>query len=305
MTVRRLLRRMLPARVQGGLLRIRELIRVDHAVRRWVYDRFYDGTVVVRRGLRFRLHMSDHLSRCLFVEGEYGGNVRRVLQQVAPCFQTFVDCGANIGAITIPVSREFAGHAIAIEPVTKNFRLLAENLELNALGSRVHALQVALGDQPGSQVIYLSVSNSGDHRIAPPVGEDRPREQVRVETLDAVVFGDTAACPPFLVKVDVQGYECKLLTGAHSVLAEACCVVCEFWPAGLRAAGSDPEEFEQLLVRHGLHLYKLPKGRFRLEPVGRLADEAALLSGGAFRDIVATNLDLRELGLFRFIERVR
>jgi len=304
MTVRRLLRRILPAWAQGWLRRIQDLVRIDHALRRWIYDRFYDGTVVVRRGLRYRLHTSDYLSRCLFVEGEYGGNVRRVLQQVAPRFHTFVDCGANIGAITVPVSRGFAGHAIAIEPVTSNFRLLAENLKLNALWDRVRAVQVALGSRAGSQAIYLSTSNSGDHRMAAPVGEGRSREEVRVETLDAVVFGDAAACPPFLVKIDVQGYECKLLAGAHGVLAEACCVVCEFWPTGLRAAGSDPEELEQLFVRHGLNLYKLPKGRFRLEPVVRLADEAMVLPGEAFGDIVATNLDLRELGLARFLERV-
>ncbi len=159
----------------------------------------------------------------------------------------FVDIGANIGSMTVYAHRTgiFRG-ALCFEPEPKNYSLLEINTRLNRIGD-CRLFQVALGDRDGSVSFELAGDNFGDHRVR--VGEqpaDGPYSEasrqtidVPVTTLDATLVEagirpDQIGC----VWIDTQGYEGFVLLGAECLKSGSILTVTEFWPYGMKRAGS-------------------------------------------------------------------
>jgi FkbM family methyltransferase len=162
----------------------------------------------------------------------------------------FVDIGANIGPICIPVvKRGYASRALAIEPELLNRKLLTANVVLNDLCDRIEVFPVALGAAPGTVSFELSERNFGDHRIKADAGgiedqygeADRKTVQVDMTTLDTIMEKQSA--PNVLLWMDTQGYEGFVLQGATETLKRKHPMVLEFWPYGMKRSGS----FDSLL----------------------------------------------------------
>ena len=165
---------------------------------------------------------------------------------------------------------------------------------MNGLAGRVDVCQFAAGEVAGALNIYLSETNKGDHRLWCPQ-ESRPSEQVQVVPLDDLVARYPSIQPPVLLKIDVQGFEFKVLSGARRVLLEPCLILAEFWPAGLAATGCELLQFEALLASRNMSIFELQSGR--LKPVSSLQGLAPGFTGDNFCDLVITNMDLPEAGL--------
>ena len=73
---------------------------------------------------------------------------------------------------------------------------------------------------------------------------------VPVTTLD-LLLERIGANSPFLIKIDVQGYELFVFRGAERTLAKECTVVSEFWPWGLESAGYKAKDYLQLMEARG------------------------------------------------------
>jgi FkbM family methyltransferase len=164
---------------------------------------------------------------------------------------TFIDIGANIGLITVPVVASGDVRGIAIEADPTNFRLLRGNVVRNRLEGRVQLHNVAVYDRKAQLEFEISPSNFGDHRVRGQglatkedhYGESE-RRTIRVpsDTLDAVVdvaeLGSAVA-----IKMDIQGSEPFALRGGAAVLAAADVMLCEFWPYGMKRLGADVGAF--------------------------------------------------------------
>ena len=87
--------------------------------------------------------------------------------------------------------------------------------------------------------------------------EGRPVDQVLAElSIEEVNF----------VKIDIQGYEQKAISGFQKTLTRSQNVflMSEFWPKGLKEAGGSPYEYLQMLKDVGFTLYELkekPRGK--------------------------------------------
>ena len=164
-------------------------------------------------GFKFAYPAGDRIvGRALDLYGEFA-RVEAALAAQLAAGATFIDVGANIGAIALPVSRR-ARRVIAIEA----HRGLAEVLALNVADNGVTNIEVihaAAGASEGEAMFPT-----------PPLGDDRnygdngfgtgdgPLEPVRVITVDAIAPADTR-----IVKIDVQGFENDVLAGAAETLA--------------------------------------------------------------------------------------
>ena len=154
----------------------------------------------------------------------------------------FLDVGANIGTETVSalMSGRFA-HAIAIEPESRNNRLLRANLVINGLADRVTVYDVAASNASGPAVLRLSESNRGDHRVSPtgaPIDGHEAGEVVQTSRLDDLLrVGDVRPQDVALVWVDTQGYDGFVLDGARSLIEARIPFVIEFWPTALRGSG--------------------------------------------------------------------
>ena len=165
---------------------------------------------------------------------------------------TFLDIGANIGAVVVPIARANPSvDCFAFEPEPNNYLALMHNIARNQVANNVEAYQMALADTDGAVTFELSDSNFGDHRVrkavrrvdAPVFGETgRATIEVGARRLDRVLIADELV-RPIVGKIDVQGAEQMVLAGGEAVLREADLLIVEYWPYGMRRLGTDPAAF--------------------------------------------------------------
>jgi FkbM family methyltransferase len=157
---------------------------------------------------------------------------------------TFIDIGANIGLVTIPVAHNPRVRCIAFEPEPRNFAYLANNVAANCPHGNVSLHNLAVFDKRARLAFELSDDNYGDHRVrvngaGGEFGEQRRQTiEVQADRLDQCV--DLAALPrPIVVKIDTQGAEAHVVAGGSETLAAADVLIMEYWPYGLARMGGD------------------------------------------------------------------
>ena len=178
------------------------------------------------------------------------------LQEVLPG-NIALDIGANIGYYTLLLASAVrdSGKVFAFEPEPTNYCLLEKNIRLNRF-QNVTAICKAASDQAGSVSLYLSEENKGDHRL---FGSSDNRQSVVVDSLKLdESFGETLG-PVDFVKMDVQGAECRALTGMFNLLERSPNIrmITEFWPRGMVQCGSSPSEYLRMLSDLGFSLYRI------------------------------------------------
>lgn len=143
-----------------------------------------------------------------------------------------IDGGANIGQFARVVSDGYPDAEIhSFEPVSDVFAVLQKNL--GGTGS-VHLNRKGLGSTPHQAVIHVNayrhsssildtVKSGGASYGALETVRD---EEIEVTTLDAYL-ADTAKTGPWLLKLDVQGYEYEVLRGAENTLSKFDAVLLE------------------------------------------------------------------------------
>jgi FkbM family methyltransferase len=123
----------------------------------------------------------------------------------------FLDIGANVGSYTILASKLCRAQTIAFEPDWEAATILEQNIHANDIATLATIHRTALGEQ-GGEIAFTSGLGPMNH-----VASDRDRivQWVPVARLDDICGGAF----PTLIKLDVEGYEERVLAGATRVLA--------------------------------------------------------------------------------------
>ncbi|GAB4137832.1 MAG: FkbM family methyltransferase [Planctomycetaceae bacterium] len=139
--------------------------------------------------------------------------------------EVLVDVGANVGMYSIWSALTRSVRVFAFEPESQNYALLNRNIFLNKLSNSVFAYCVALSDEIKFDKLHLSaVEMAGScHSFGEEV--DFNLRPVRFQhaqgcfstTLDRLV-ADRVLPPPHHLKIDVDGLEHKVLSGAEITL---------------------------------------------------------------------------------------
>lgn len=124
-----------------------------------------------------------------------------------------LDCGANAGAFTLLAAGIRRSDVVAVEPVPATYDLLCANISLNALEG-VRALNVGLAEVPGR--LRFTTTDKTMNRVVLPDEACDACTVVDVRTVDDV----TATRRPTFIKLDVEGFERKVLEGAQKTLEE-------------------------------------------------------------------------------------
>ncbi len=166
-----------------------------------------------------------------------------------------VEAGANIGVYTIQLSRLVGpeGRVFAFEPDPHLFACLRENL-VRAGIKNVEPHHCALGSAAGKLSLAWDGLNSGDTHLS---REAQPGAvPVEVARLDTVLAGRRVD----FFKLDVQGWELEVLRGMTGLFPAnpALHLFVEYWPAGLRRAGTEPAALLAFFQEHGWELAGTP-----------------------------------------------
>jgi FkbM family methyltransferase len=118
----------------------------------------------------------------------------------------FIDIGANIGSYTVLASSAIGAKTVCFEPVPSTYKRLMDNIKINNIENKVESLNLALGNSTG-EMYFSSDQNCMNHIIAHNENNSN-KITVNVSTLDKELKRD-----PFLIKIDVEGYELPVLEG--------------------------------------------------------------------------------------------
>ena len=164
---------------------------------------------------------------------------------------TFLDVGANIGLVSIPLVERRGVRCLAFEPEPRNYRWLERNIARHGLESRFQTFEVALHSENQPLCFELSATNFGDHRLRGEADPetDSTRESIFVpgRRLDDLVCLEELP-RPIVAKVDTQGAEARVLRGASRSLPLIDHLICEYWPYGLHRMGDSAEMLGEILT---------------------------------------------------------
>ncbi|KAJ3285497.1 hypothetical protein HDU79_007285 [Rhizoclosmatium sp. JEL0117] len=165
-----------------------------------------------------------------------------------------LDIGANIGTHTLFLGN--AGYKVhAFEPMLANFNLLNCSASSNEVLKRNVVLNnFGLGTKTGKSCIAPEENeNFGSAKIK-EADKCAPKNVIEIRRLDEYL--DKHKIKPYLIKVDVEGYEYKALLPAleHFKNDPPAHIFTEFAPSHLRDAGDVPEQYLTFFYNLG---YKL------------------------------------------------
>jgi FkbM family methyltransferase len=221
-----------------------------------------DGLLSTYRFLRRRGAFKHPIGRWLFLNAYWTyktlwepdiGFLRRLLRPD----DWVVDIGANVGFFSNRFCEWVAGNGrvLAFEPERENFRTLAQLARRRRLSGVLLARQCLVADADTTLPLALNPDNPADHRIG---SDGIPTPAVRLDTalseLDWPSIG--------LIKIDVQGAEALVLSGAQETLRRSRpAIFIELDEAALCRFGSSPEEIEHQLASLGYAMYEVNAAR--------------------------------------------
>ncbi|MCB9364238.1 MAG: FkbM family methyltransferase [Flavobacteriales bacterium] len=123
----------------------------------------------------------------------------------------FIDIGANVGVYSLMAAGIRNSETISIEPVPSTFQNLTKNIKLNNL-QQIQALNIGLSDENG----HLYFTSDGDTNNHVTNTKNDNNIEVEVKKLDAVL--DSKLDKHTIIKLDVEGFEIKVLKGASAIL---------------------------------------------------------------------------------------
>jgi FkbM family methyltransferase len=151
-----------------------------------------------------------------FANYAYEWSVKKYILEHKEEYSVFIDGGACVGEYCILLADQNI-RCMAFEPVKSTFDVLAKNLELNKLSTKVKAFPYGLGDR-NMQVnfVYNSVNTGASHIVT----EDKTGDcTAEIRTFDSLLpemginFDDH-----ILFKLDVEGMEPEALRGAEDFI---------------------------------------------------------------------------------------
>lgn len=165
--------------------------------------------------------------------------------------ENIIDIGANIGLFSMFIHKIFPRASIyAFEPLRECYeqlKLQGENIKT------IKVFNIALGDKketttirknsfaPSSSILEMSEK----HKTAFPYTKTFKLDKVEMDTLDNILANKNLL--NILIKIDVQGYEHKVLLGAQKILENTKIIILEVSFEKLYIGSSDFDEVYDML----------------------------------------------------------
>lgn len=168
-----------------------------------------------RHGRMLHLREDAYVGRSFQAYGEFSEGEVALFTHFVPPGAVVVDAGANIGAHTVPLAQMAGpeGLVLAFEPQRILHQILCANLALNSVPNTL-ANAMALGDREGTCTVPALDYGRPNNFGGIPMVEGGPGETVPMVTLDSYGLERLD-----FMKVDVEGAEVQVLSGARETLA--------------------------------------------------------------------------------------
>jgi FkbM family methyltransferase len=200
-------------------------------------------------GYDIELPLSHKLPDILRSYPLYSANLGRVANHVYQKYSdmTFIDVGANVGD-SIAILRELSDFPIlCVDGDTDFLEVLRKNVK------RFHDVDVApffIGDE--EVTVNAKSSGMGGTAHLTFVPELENSNKIRIKTLDGILGQYARFSKSKMMKIDTDGFDCKIIRGATEFLRQAKPVLFfEYDPFFLKGQGDDGLSTFSLLKENG------------------------------------------------------
>lgn len=212
-------------------------------------------------GIQFKLDLSENIDSSLFYYGYYEKETTELLERLVKGGMVILDIGANVGVHSLAMAQQLkrtGGIVHAFEPTTWAFEKLKYNNQLNNFPN-LHLHRIALSDVNGEQKILCTASEE----VMPfkaswdisGKSKNRGQDHLIFQKLDDWVV-EKGVTQIDLIKIDVDGYEVKVLNGAlESFKKFRPLLIIELGYATLKRVGNSPVELLDLLEQFHYDLF--------------------------------------------------
>jgi FkbM family methyltransferase len=199
-------------------------------------------TLALPNGLgRIRGNVCDKTPSRLGFDHDYEPTIRNLLLKFQQPETIVIDAGANIGIHTVPMAlaaKRSGGMVICFEPYDRVRHFLRENIRLNDVEGDVRVYESALSSEETEGIFHINPWNDGggglvDTGVAADGSKIVPLSkldvsvvtlEIQTRRLDDVIAEIVEISPSTernvsVVKVDVEGAELAVITGARALLA--------------------------------------------------------------------------------------
>jgi FkbM family methyltransferase len=230
-----------------------------------VASRLAPGEIVVSwaNDSKFLASPGEHGVTCNIYSGFFEFEDMGYLVHALRPEDLFADIGANVGSYSILACAVCGARGYAFEPVPNTYHRLLKNLRLNDIDQRVVALHRGVGAASGQ--LRFSTEQTVVNHVLTDEEKDVPSVEVPVVTLDEVL-----AEPPTMMKIDVEGFETRVLEGAERTLREPQLhsLLIELNGSG-RRYGFDDDKIAGVLEGAGFRAYEYRPFDRELNPLSR------------------------------------
>jgi FkbM family methyltransferase len=216
-----------------------------------------DTRLCNRYGINYKLNLNDYQSWVLYFYSDSDssfGCLKYIRQG-----DLVIDVGGNIGQTALMMAKAVGakGKVISFEPFAETHDRFQKNLSINPNISNVRLEKLALGEKAAELEMYVeNEKNSGGNRIKPQ-GEKTSSDiqKVTTVTLDEY-YSKVGAGKISLIKIDVEGFEMKVLRGAQELIKKSKPdLFVEVNDANLRLQGDSLEIMFNFLKENGYRIF--------------------------------------------------
>jgi FkbM family methyltransferase len=195
---------------------LKPFLRRGYTFVQWLYH-YRKSVVRMVDGIRYELNLNEVIDSSIYFLGAYEPDLVSAVKKLIKQGDTVLDVGANVGCHALLFSKLAGpqGRVIAFEPTTRAFQKLRRNRELNleVCTKNLVLEKMAIGDR---SVKSQPVQFRSSWRLFGPE-EQTEHELLDILTIDEYLEKHELTRVDF-IKIDVDGYEYKVIKGALRTL---------------------------------------------------------------------------------------
>ena len=220
-------------------------------------------------------------------------NLNIIIKLIKKYNSSFIDCGCNFGAYSIPIARKFKEKTIySIDASDKAIFKLKENIKLNQI-KNIKYFNFGIGSK--NNVNYFDdnlekFKNSGSFRFT----KKKTKKKIKIFKLDFLYKEKKLKLNKHIViKIDLEGYDFFALKGIKEIFKKSNVIIFfEFSKLLFKNHKNFNYEFERFLNRYKLNLYNLDFEKIKIKELKYLLSKSKKNSE-TIGDYIITNLKLK------------
>ena len=185
-------------------------------------------------------------------------NVEKVIYFIKKYNGSFIDCGCNFGAYSIPIAKKFENQNIyAFDASKKAIHNLEKNINLNKI-KNITYFNIGIGDKNTEGYFnedIIDLKNDGSFRFT----QNKNNEKVNIYKLDDIFKNEKISLKEnIIIKLDIEGFDFLALRGLSETLQKSKVIIfIEISKMLLENSENFSDEFDLFIKNNKLNIYDL------------------------------------------------